>query len=406
MKILCVSSGIPEYDKYAGDLRFFRLMKILAEKHSVGLYCMSLSDPIYQARRPNLDQYVESLRKEGVLIEDGNFSHLLQSREYDVLFFEFYGTASFLLDQARVAQPNARMIVDSIDVHFRRLLAKASLTWKPEDVREAERIKKEELEVYRAADVVVTVNEPDQQFLLSENNRMRVEILPLIYSNCESSPQATRVPNSLLFVGNFNHEPNADAMRYFCGEILPLIASKRPNVKLTIIGSDPPEDIRAAASPHLEILGHVPDLNPYLQSSWVSIAPVRFGAGMNGKVGEAMAFGLPVVTTSVGAEGFGVTSGEDLLLADTAVEFANSVLRLLEDTELHARLAKNGQVFIKQHFSEEALRPFIFRVFDRFLECQPKKASIRSRFLPKFKYHYDRYIGWRIKRHQIAKTNQ
>jgi glycosyltransferase involved in cell wall biosynthesis len=381
-------------------------MKILAERHSVGLYCMSLSDPIYRAQRPNLDHYVESLRKEGVVIEEGKFSYPLQSGAYDVLFFEFYETASFLLDQARVAQPSARMIVDSIDVHFRRLLAKASLTRRPEDLREAKQVKKEELEAYRAADVVVTVSEADRQFLLSENNRMRVEILPLIYSNCESLPHTTRVPNSLLFVGNFNHEPNADAIRYFCGEILPLIASKRPNVKVTIIGSDPPQEIRAAASSQLEVLGHVPDLNPYLQSSWVSIAPVRFGAGMNGKVGEAMAFGLPVVTTSVGAEGFGASSGEGLLLADTAAEFADSVLRLLEDAELHARLAKNGQVFIKQHFSEEALRPFIFGVFDRFLECKPKRASIRSRFLPKFKYHYDRYIGWRINRHHIAKTNQ
>src|SRR5581483_10434832 len=98
-------------------------------------------------------------------------------------------------------------------------------------------------------------------------------------------------------------------MIYFTSAILPKIVDAVPDVKLRIVGNAPPEEIVRLASQHVEVVGYVPDTKPYLQKSVISVAPLRFGGGMKGKVGEAMSYGLGVVTTSFGAEGFGLTAG-------------------------------------------------------------------------------------------------
>ena len=113
-----------------------------------------------------------------------------------------------------------------------------------------------------------------------------------------------REPDTLLFVGNFLHQRNFDAGLFFCEAVLPLIWKTAPSVKLRVIGAPAPDCIRALTCDRIEIFVHVPDIEFYLRRSKISIAPLRYGGGMKGKVGEALAAGLPVVTTAFGAEGF------------------------------------------------------------------------------------------------------
>jgi hypothetical protein len=159
----------------------------------------------------------------------------------------------------------------------------------------------------------------------------------------------------LLFVGGFKHPPNADAAVYFVREILPLIRKQVPGVRVSVVGEDPPAQVLALRGGGVDILGYVPDLEPLLRSATVSIAPLRFGGGLKGKVGEAMSYGLPVVTTPVGVQGMDPEHGRELMIADGHHAFADAVVRLCRDHELAARMSADARAYVSRHYSPEAV---------------------------------------------------
>jgi glycosyltransferase involved in cell wall biosynthesis len=159
----------------------------------------------------------------------------------------------------------------------------------------------------------------------------------------------------LLFVGNFLHRPNADAVHFFAREILPLVRRELPRVELLVVGDNAPPEFAAYASEGVRLLGYVPEIEPLFARARVFVAPIRFGAGVKGKIGEALAHALPVVTTTVGAEGMGLRDGEEALIADSPADFAAAVLRAYRDEGLWRRLSDNGRAHAGRHFSPEAV---------------------------------------------------
>src|SRR6185436_9436927 len=156
-------------------------------------------------------------------------------------------------------------------------------------------------------------------------------------------------------IGNLAHRPNEDAVLFFLREVYPLVRRDLPGVRLDIIGDNPSAAISAYQSENVQVRGYVPDVEPYLRNARVFVAPLRFGAGIKGKVGEAMGHGVPVVTTSIGAEGFGLTHELDVMLADDPASFAEAIKRLYSDDELWQRLATNSRLLIKKHFTPEVV---------------------------------------------------
>jgi glycosyltransferase involved in cell wall biosynthesis len=246
-------------------------------------------------------------------------------------------------------------------------------------------MKKKELSSYNKADIVITVSEPDKQALLQENKRMQIKIIPNIHET-EPLMEINEPHPSLLFVGGFNHPPNVDAVLYFIREILPLIKKRIPEVTLDIVGYSPPQEILALASKDINVTGFVPETRPYLLANRISIAPLRFGAGIKGKIGEAMAYGLPVVTTPVGSEGFGLTHGENILIAETPESFANCVISLLNDHSLYERIRRNGRAFIESNFSPMEMSDKIALIFDQLRNCPVKKIGLLKRIWMKLKW--------------------
>lgn len=163
--------------------------------------------------------------------------------------------------------------------------------------------------------------------------------------------------SGLLFVGGFQHPPNLDAVLWFVHDIWPRILSQDREMVLRIVGSDLSEGIVSVLKqPGVEVLGYVPDLTGLFAYSRMSVAPLRYGAGVKGKVGQSIAFGLPVVTTKIGAEGMALEDGKHILIADEPEEFAVAVLRLATDDELWRRLQANGRDFIADSQSIDAVR--------------------------------------------------
>lgn len=165
-----------------------------------------------------------------------------------------------------------------------------------------------------------------------------------------------------MFLGGFNHPPNVDSVVYFAEEIFPLITSKLPDICLYIVGSNPPREVLSLQSSNIKVTGLVPELTPYFESSRVFVAPLRYGAGVKGKIVQSMAHGLPVVTTSIGAEGMGLIDGENALIADTPQEFAAQVIRLYNDEELWYRLSANSIKHVEKNYSYEVAKNTIRRI--------------------------------------------
>jgi glycosyltransferase involved in cell wall biosynthesis len=146
--------------------------------------------------------------------------------------------------------------------------------------------------------------------------------------------------------------------------VFPRVRAARPTIEFHCVGGDVPNEIaRLADVPGVRVHGHVPDLQPLLDAARVSIAPLRYGAGVKGKVNQAMAHGLPVVATTCAVEGMHLRDGEDVLVADDASEFADAVLRLLDDEASWSRLAVNGRANVAAHFSLDAARATVRTLF-------------------------------------------
>lgn len=372
--LLVVAPLVPAFDRYAGSLRFFTLLRILTREYRI-IFLGGV--------RPGEERYVTALTSLGVEFHHAtstNVETLLPRIEVGV-FFELYHAAEDRLDIVRRLRSDLPIVVDSVDLHFvRESRAVAYGEGSEVAARRALDTRQRELGVYRRADAVIVVTDSDKRMLLECLPDSRIAVVPTIHPEANEVPgYHDRRPSSLLFVGGFAHSPNVDAVLFFGREVLPLIRQSVPDVVVTIVGDAPPEEVRGLASDTVTVTGWVPDVRPYLDSHMVSIAPLRFGSGMKGKVGEAMANGLPVVVTKVAAEGMELTDGVTALIADSAHEFADAVARLLRDQPLYDRLSTNGRHAARTRWSEAVAAKDLLALMRTLPELTPKRASVPKR---------------------------
>jgi len=164
----------------------------------------------------------------------------------------------------------------------------------------------------------------------------------------ETVPQ----PNSLVFTASFTYPPNAEAMVFFCRDVLPRIRAAVPGTCLSIVGQRPGPEVEALGRlPGVEVTGRVPDVRPYLACAAVVVVPLRVGSGTRLKILEAMAMGRPIVSTSLGAEGLDIRPGHDLEIADDAASFAAATVALLRDPDRCVRLGTHARRTVIQRYS-------------------------------------------------------
>jgi glycosyltransferase involved in cell wall biosynthesis len=339
LRMLVVVPALPMPDRTSGCRRLVALLSHCANTHTVDLYVTSGVELAKGSER-----HRELLTRAGirVLVTDrfGWLVGCLQRRRYDVVLFEFWQTAEEFADRARTIQPWAKIVVDSVDVHFVRELAAAGLGLYPPERAAANR--ERELAIYRSADAVVVVTENDEKALVECGGMPPIYTIPNSVP-ARPRPDIVRSANA-VFIGNFAHPPNGDGAVWYLREVWPTVRERVPTATWTVCGDAPPKDLQQFnGSSGVEVTGHVLDTGPFLDRAAVSVAPLRFGGGMKGKVSEALAAGVPVVTTSTGAQGFGIVSGEHALIADAADDFAAAVIRVLGDADFARRLGRNGR---------------------------------------------------------------
>jgi GT2 family glycosyltransferase/glycosyltransferase involved in cell wall biosynthesis len=352
-RLLFVDERAPTPDLDSGSVRLVNLMRaLLAEGAAVDFVATG-------ARHEGVR--TQALQALGVCAwwrEDGDFAAWLRAhgRDYDAIVVSRHHVLAPLLPLLRKLAPRAQIVFDSVDLHFLREQREARYRGDSAGLRAAEATQRSELALVASTDRTWVVGAHERDLLAGLAPAARVELV----SNAHEPEEATPGPGQradVVFVGSFAHAPNVDAVEWLLREIWPRVRGADPSLRLHVVGNAPPESLRAMAStPGVVLHGHVAELEELLDRCRVSVAPLRFGAGVKGKVNQAMARGLPVVATACAAEGMQLLDGEDACLAESAEDLAQGILRLCRDDELWWRLRRGGYANTRRLFSLDAVR--------------------------------------------------
>jgi GT2 family glycosyltransferase len=337
--VLVIDHHIPSPDKDSGSLRMFQILKLL---HQLGHRVTFIPDNL-----AGVPRYSDELRKRGIKVvhhpyikkvRDYLISH---GSEFDVVVLSRCDFAHKHIADVRLHAPQSRIIFDTVDLHSLRAHREAQITTDSE-VREKARQKEEqEYDLIHQADETWVTSSVEQKLL----QKMWPEKSIQLVSNIVDIPGSStpfELRRDFLFIGGFQHTPNADAVLFFLKKIYPLVKQRLGDAKFYIIGDKAPPEVVALASQNIVITGLQRDVRPFFESVRLSVAPLRFGAGVKGKINQSMAWGVPVVATSAAVEGMELACGEDVLVADEPEQFARTLVTLYESAELWNRLSQNG----------------------------------------------------------------
>lgn len=354
-RILVIDTMLPNPARDSGSLRLCMMLRLL---HNDGWHVDLLSD---DGRVTSTD--IERLHTYGIGVHAGSVMAWLRKHgaSLDAVLLCRMAIAAPYLAPCRRFAPQAMCIFDTVDLHFLREQRAAEVSGSRRMYRQSIASRQGELALIRDSDVSFVVSQVELDILEKELPDSHIELVSNIHEiHGRSTSFSER--SDLLFVGGFGHPPNEDAVRWFISDILPLLHTHDPSICLHVAGDIATEIRRALEQPGVIIHGRVDDLSVLMSRCKISVAPLRFGAGVKGKVNMAMSYGLPVVVTSIAAEGMHLMDGVDALIADTATDFAAAIWRLYCDQALWTRLSDAGIANVRQYFSPDVALDTLRRV--------------------------------------------
>lgn len=261
---------------------------------------------------------------------------------FDVILMHRFTVGDRHMAALKAQFPSAKFIFLACDLHYLRELREAEIAGDVGAINRANQTKLRELAVASASDAVVVYSDIERDMVQAEIPTSNVVLFPLVHDPV-SDPMPLSARDGVCFVGGYRHPPNADAIIWFADQVWPLVYSRCPSAVLYVAGSHMTDSVKALGSrPGVEITGFVPDMESFLARRRVNIAPLRFGAGVKGKVSASLANGLPTVGTSIAAEGMLLTPGENILVADAAADFASRVVELLTEDARWQEVSEAG----------------------------------------------------------------
>jgi len=372
-RVLWMTAYLPHLGKHAGAGRMFQLLKQLSAKYRITLLTFlefddeakfipqveALCERVIAMRRlpPLRWQFFpyEPFEEFRTPQMQEAMDRCLEESDFDLIQFEYTQMACYGSKKLGIPSLLTTHEVDFFacrrKAHVETGLAKKVL-WFYRYLQVLDR----EVKLSRDLDGIICVTKEDasqlRKFCVSTPIHIINTGVDLEYFSPPASP-ATRP--RLVFVGAFQHEPNVDAMIYFCRKILPLVCREIPETELLVVGSNPPPAIVGLSKiPQIQVTGYVPDIRSHMASSAVYIVPLRLGAGIRGKILEAWAMGMPVVATSVACAGLRYEEGRNLLRADSEKLFAAHIVALLKDADLRDRLGREGRKTAEAYYSWES----------------------------------------------------
>lgn len=357
--IVVMEAKIPEFDKNAGDKSIWHIINSYL---NLNFNVIFASDDYLQ-----FEPYSTIMREKGIkLIND--FGVFSKNMFFDWLKFNAKNIDYFLLVRPNVSikyldeikkYKNIKILYYGQDLHFLREQRDYELTKNKKSLKNSKKYKKMEEKLIKEAKVSYFPSVVEKEIAKSLVPKSNVEVVPVYMYKTDDKPNILPFDNrkDLLFVGSFGHKPNVDGVLWFIDEVFDKIKEEIPNVKLNIVGSNPSDEILQLQSENINVLGFISDeeLSNLYKSTRVVVAPLRFGAGMKGKVVEALYNKCPIITTSIGAEGINNLNNA-ITIADDAETFAQKVIELYLNKELNEKNSNNSFKIIENQFSDKIMQ--------------------------------------------------
>lgn len=346
--VVVIDDCLPTPDIDSGSVR--RLASLLA------LRKLGYSVIFVPADRNPTEPHTSNLQKAGIEVYYGH-GDLLETLaslagHVEAIIVARVSVALERIFALRDNLPDVPIIFDTVDLHYLRVQRERETRGLDAASPATNYLRDVEWAVARACDLTLVVSDSERDLLARELPDVDVALLSNVHA-LQATAASTHGREGLVFVGSFAHQPNTDAVHYYITEVHPLVEAELGPYQVTIVGRGAPERITRLANDTVVFAGWVPDLAPIYGASRIAIAPLRFGAGVKGKIGEAMSYGLPVVTTPVGAEGMGLVHGENAWVGADAQEFTRGIVELVRTDQLWQTLSSNGLTHVQGLFGQE-----------------------------------------------------
>ncbi|HQO37891.1 MAG TPA: glycosyltransferase [Candidatus Omnitrophota bacterium] len=375
--VLVLTPYLPYPLKSGGQVKLFNNLKRLSQTHDIILLSFILDRRQADDVRPLRDFCREVI----IVLRESDHNRLFDKMEYPVEVKYFYTEAM----RSRLQECVRKNRVDLVQIEYgvmalyaqfipgiRKVLIEHDVSMYSRNASYLRPLcggifgfldwintKRYQKSMYGYFDKIVCLSDDDRAQIVDVAGPEKIDVVPIAIEVDSYRPAPEKGKTyDMLFVGHMLHYPNVDGLRYFMKEVFPRIKKDLPHVTLCIVGSNTKEahlDIPAADG--IDLVGEVEDVNPYFMSSRVSIVPIRLGAGLKVKILESMAMEVPVVATAQAARGLNVTSGREMIIADTPDEFSAGVISLLRDDPLRSEIGRRGRAFVQANFSSKAVHP-------------------------------------------------
>jgi GT2 family glycosyltransferase/SAM-dependent methyltransferase/glycosyltransferase involved in cell wall biosynthesis len=360
--VLVVDHLVPTWDRDAGSLRMLNIMRALI---GLGARVTFMPDN-FAATQP----YTRMLQQMGVEVLYGqldvNAELATIGPRLSMAILSRPHVASRWLDTLREFAPAATVAYDTVDLHWLREARRSAIRTSSASAfgtgnghaealgPRAHALRQLELAMIRACDATLVASDAEYAQVLRDVPDTNVLVVPTVH-DVEPFVPPPEDRAGILFVGGFQHPPNIDAAISLVKEVMPAVWRALGDVRVTIVGSHPPPEVQTLASSRVDITGWVEDLQPLLDSARLMVAPLHYGAGMKGKITQALSVGLPVVTTPIGAEGLDGHEEECMLIADDPQQLAAETIRVYREDELWRSLSRAGQELILARCSTQVI---------------------------------------------------
>jgi polysaccharide biosynthesis protein PslH len=403
MKLLWVKAGGLLPPDMGGKIRSYQILKQLAQRHAITLFTYYPAHPhdlhaggaelfqkIIAVPLPlpsyrTLAEYARYARLLGTgrayTIEKyfyypevrRSFRALMESSEFDVIVCDFIYPAPLIDWHAGGAKKILFTHNVEAQIWERYYKVARNPVWKTVCWLESRTLSRAERHYVPLADGVLTVSEQDRSFFAQYAAPERLFVIPTGVDTEYFQPAgAAPEPNTLVFTGAMDWMPNEDGVTYFVEKVFPMIQQEIKKARFFVVGHRPPKRIQALASENVVVTGSVADIRPYLARAAVVVVPLRSGSGTRIKIFEAMAMGKAVVSTTLGAEGLPVRTGENIMLADDPAVFAQQTIGLLRDAERREQLERAARRLVEENYGWPAVGEY----FDRIIEDLASRAHV------------------------------
>lgn len=363
--VLIVDAVTPTPDQDSGSVDMLNLIRILLD---LGWRVHFVPQTNYA----HAGRYTEALQRLGAecvyFPPYRSLEHYLEENAslFDMAIVCREPIAKSTFETVRKHLPKAHIVFYTVDLHYLRTQRHAQLTGDPAIAAEAAVVKASELSLMRRSDVTILLSEFERDLVAREAPGVRTAILPLI-REIAGRKGGFEDRRDVVFIGGFNHPPNVDAVEWLVSEIWPLVRTKLRGAKLKICGSNMPESLRQLCAGHddIEAAGFIADLGDVFDRCRLSVAPLRFGAGLKGKLATSFGYGVPCIATGVAVEGM---SQEHLagcrLQGDTPEELANLIAHFYANEADWLRVSEASLNYVERHFSYGVIKDRVKTIID------------------------------------------